>query len=164
MSGPHKNLEGKIPITLGTIPLANTQSANAPPYTDVPSQTYTDVPSQPIQDPSLAPTQPVSPASPPPTGAANGNGLPGWNMGTIYPTIRRLFFNSNIIIIEFEIIINIHSSLLIAPPSYAESEFRANIVDKNDSQHIRVAPGQNEFAPRYPTYTAAALPPLPNFK
>lgn len=86
VSGPHNNLEGKVPITLGTIPLANTQPANTAPYTDVPSQ--------PIQDPSLAPTQPVSPASPPPTGAANGNGLPGWNMGTIYPTIRMFSFHS----------------------------------------------------------------------
>lgn len=70
-------------------------------------------------------------------------------------------FNSKLLARD---VIIIQSFLSLAPPSYAESEYRANIVDKNDSQHIRVAPGQSEFAPRYPTYTATALPPLPNFK
>lgn len=49
-----------------------------------------------------------------------------------------------------------------APPTYAESEYRANIVDKNDSQHTRLVGDQNEFAPRYPVYMAQALPTLPN--
>lgn len=49
-----------------------------------------------------------------------------------------------------------------APPSYAESEYRANIVDKNDSEHTRLAGGQDQFAPRYPVYTAQTLPNLPN--
>lgn len=75
MSGAHANLEGKLPIVLGTIPLATTQAPNTAPYTE-PQQ-----PPAPIQDPSLAPTQPVSPASPP--GAANGG---GWNL---YPSIRK---------------------------------------------------------------------------
>lgn len=88
VSGPHNDLEGKIPITLGTIPLATTQPMNTAPYTDFPSQ--------PIQDPSLAPTQPVSPASPPPNGASNSSGLPGWSMGTLYPTIRKCFFSFSI--------------------------------------------------------------------
>lgn len=85
MSGPHADLEGKIPITLGTIPLANTQPPNM--------ASYSDVLPHPVQDPSLAPTQPVSPASPPPTGTSNANALPGWNMGNVYPTIRK-FGNS----------------------------------------------------------------------
>lgn len=52
--------------------------------------------------------------------------------------------------------------LSTAPPSYGESEYRANIVDKNDSQHTHFAVGQNEFAPRYPVYTAQTLPTAPN--
>lgn len=86
VSGPHRNLSGNIPITLGTIPLA---SFKAPaPYTDVPAQ----VPPQHFQqdDPSMAPTQPVSPASPP-----NGTGgALGWNVADsagaqLYPNIRK---------------------------------------------------------------------------
>lgn len=91
VSGPHNNLEGKIPVTLGTIPLASTQPTNPVPYTDVPPQ--------PIQDPSLAPTQPVSPASPPPV--PNDAGLPGWNMGNLYPTIRKI---SNHFVIQLKAI------------------------------------------------------------
>lgn len=68
MSGAHTNLDGKIPITLGTIPLANVQLfPNAPD---------TVQPSAPVMDPSSAPTQPVSPASP----------QGGWNM---YPSLRK---------------------------------------------------------------------------
>lgn len=78
MSGAHANLDGKLPIVLGTIPLATNQVPNTAPYTDsVPQQAPA-----PMQDPSLAPTQPVSPASPP--GAANGT---GWNL---YPSMRKL--------------------------------------------------------------------------
>lgn len=84
VSGLHKDLEGKIPIILGTIPLANLQAPN--------TTLYTDVPPQPTQDPSLAPTQPVSPASPieidSVPAAANGGGA-GWNLGTLYPSIRK---------------------------------------------------------------------------
>ncbi|XP_055375137.1 arrestin domain-containing protein 17 [Condylostylus longicornis] len=73
VSGPHTNLTGHIPITLGTIPLVSFQPPA--PMTDVP-----------IQDPSMAPTQPVSPASPP-----NGSGgALGWNMGDsgqLYPNM-----------------------------------------------------------------------------
>ncbi|KAH8369090.1 hypothetical protein KR009_000593 [Drosophila setifemur] len=71
VSGPHRNLTGKVPITLGTIPLAGVQS----------------------EDPSLAPTQPVSPASPP-AGDGMGGAL-GWNVadstgggGSLYPDIQ----------------------------------------------------------------------------
>lgn len=86
VAGVHRNLEGKIPIVLGTIPLASIQQPA--PYTDVP-----------IQDPSLAPTQPVSPASPP-----NGSGgAVGWNMAdsasnALYPNIRKFlsFYKPNI--------------------------------------------------------------------
>ncbi|EDV91347.1 arrestin domain-containing protein 17 [Drosophila grimshawi] len=67
VSGPHSNLTGKVPITLGTIPLASVQ-----PLSD---------------DPSLAPTQPVSPVSP-----RGGGGALGWNVadsagGALYPNI-----------------------------------------------------------------------------
>ena len=81
VSGAHRDLEGKLPITLGTVPLATTQPLpNTAPYTDVVQQQ----PPQP--DPSLAPTQPVSPASPP----GDSNTL-GWNL---YPSIRKCHSNS----------------------------------------------------------------------
>lgn len=57
---------------------------------------------------------------------------------------------------------NIFFRLQIAPPTYGESEYRANIVDKNDSQHTRLAGGQDQFAPRYPVYTGQSLPTLPD--
>lgn len=81
VSGVHKNLDGKIPIILGTIPLANFQPPV--PYSDVP----------PITDPSMLPTQPVSPASP-----QNGaGGAMGWSVAdgggnnSLYPNIRKYF-------------------------------------------------------------------------
>lgn len=52
-------------------------------------------------------------------------------------------------------------SCYTAPPTYAESQYRANIVDKNDTQHTVFASGQTEFAPRYPTYAGTMLPALP---
>lgn len=72
VAGPHRNLEGKIPIVLGTIPLADYQS-------------------QP--DPSMAPTKPVTPVSPP----SGAGGALGWNMsdstGTaLYPNIRKYIY------------------------------------------------------------------------
>lgn len=79
VSGPHRNLDGSIPIVLGTIPLSNFQ----PPAPAAAQQTDISA-----QDPSLAPTQPVSPASPP-----NGTGgAVGWSMadsmgGQLYPNI-----------------------------------------------------------------------------
>lgn len=75
----HNDLEGRIPITLGTIPLTSFQSPNATPYSDVPKPT----------DISNVPTQPVSPASPPANGA---QGLPGWN-SALYPSIREYYKN-----------------------------------------------------------------------
>lgn len=75
VSGAHADLGGKIPLVLGTVPLASSQLPNTAPYTDVPQQ----VPPT-IQDPSQAPTQPVSPASPP----GDSNAV-GWNL---YPSIR----------------------------------------------------------------------------
>lgn len=77
VSGAHRNLDGKIPITLGTVPLANVQLPNTAPYTDVPTQ------APPSLDPSQAPTQPVSPAS----DEANGGNSLGWNL---YPSLRKL--------------------------------------------------------------------------
>lgn len=74
VSGAHKNLEGSIPITLGTIPLVQ------------PNQQY----NAPITDPSMLPTQPVSPASP-----QNGTGgAMGWSVSdsaanNLYPNIRK---------------------------------------------------------------------------
>lgn len=85
----HKDLEGRIPIVLGTIPLTSLQVPNTAPYTDVP-QTKPNG-----QDPSNWPTQPVTPATPesPPAAssgpAANGqSNLPGWN-SALYPNIRK---------------------------------------------------------------------------
>lgn len=72
-------MEGKIPITLGTIPIASSVTPTAPAAITTPTQ-------PPLQDPSQAPTQPVSPASPNINGSA---GLPGWNMGNLYPSIRK---------------------------------------------------------------------------
>lgn len=78
MRGAHRNLEGKLPITLGTIPLTSSTLPNTAPYSDVPPQQPT-----PIQESSsLAPTQPVSPASPDNNTASAG----GWN---VYPTLRK---------------------------------------------------------------------------
>lgn len=79
VSGPHRNLSGNIPITLGTIPLASFKSPA--PYTDVPATNMQE-------DPSTAPTQPVSPVSPP----NGGGGAMGWNVadsagGQLYPNI-----------------------------------------------------------------------------
>lgn len=73
----HNNLEGIIPIVLGTIPLTSFQVPNQAPYSDVPATKPHDI--------SNIPTQPVSPASPP----ANGtHGMPGWN-ASLYPSIRK---------------------------------------------------------------------------
>lgn len=130
VSGPHRNLSGNIPITLGTIPLA---SFKAPaPYTDVPAQ----VPPQQLQpdDPSLAPTQPVSPVSPP-----NGaGGALGWNVadsagGQLYPNIP--------------------------PPQFVETRFKApRITGSEDSEYTTVIGGDN-FAPRYPTFQFSPTAP-----
>lgn len=105
VSGPHRNLSGNIPITLGTIPLASFQPPGA--QTDVPAQISSPT------DPSMAPTQPVSPASPP-----NGTGgALGWNVADsagaqLYPNIRKLicftivtlfnYFANNINLYNFE--------------------------------------------------------------
>lgn len=150
MSGAHADLDGTLPIVLGTIPLATNQVPNTAPYIDnVPQQTPVA-----IQDPSLAPTQPVSPVSPP--GGSNGA---GWNL---YPSIRELnlFLKLNFQSKMFKF----HSFcfVLVAAPTYPESAYRANIVDKNESQYMRTAGDQNGFAPRYPVYSAQALPLLPN--
>lgn len=76
VSGMHKDLEGHIPIVLGTIPLQSLQSPT--PFTDVlPAKSNG-------QDISNIPTQPASPASPPENGAQN---VPGWN-ASLYPDIR----------------------------------------------------------------------------
>lgn len=75
----HRNLEGIIPITLGTVPLVDFK----PPVSDS-DKTDTFV------DPSMLPTQPVSPASP-----QNGTGgAIGWGIGdetNLYPNIRKFF-------------------------------------------------------------------------
>lgn len=78
VSGLHSNMTGIIPLTIGTVPLADWKSPM--PYTDKPQL-------QPEPDPSMLPTQPVSPASPPPQG-----GAVGWNMNdakALYPNIRK---------------------------------------------------------------------------
>lgn len=88
VSGPHRNLSGNIPITLGTIPLASFQPPSA--SAQIPSPTTATTTTINTEDPSMAPTQPVSPASPP-----NGvGGALGWNVadsagGQLYPNIRK---------------------------------------------------------------------------
>lgn len=82
VGGIHKNLDGVIPLTLGTVPLADWTSPM--PYSDNPTK------SESITDPSMLPTQPVSPASPVPQG-----GAVGWGVGDengLYPNIREFNF------------------------------------------------------------------------
>uniref|UniRef100_A0A1B0GIA7 Putative signal transduction n=1 Tax=Lutzomyia longipalpis TaxID=7200 RepID=A0A1B0GIA7_LUTLO len=74
VAGAHRNLEGKIPITLGTVPLADFKPPA--PYSD-----------EPPQDPSMLPTQPVSPASPPETGGALGWSITDSGGHQLYPNI-----------------------------------------------------------------------------
>lgn len=81
VAGAHRNLEGKIPITLGTVPLAEFKSPT--PYKD-----------EPPQDPSMLPTQPVSPASPPETGGALGWSITDSGGHQLYPNIRKFLFNN----------------------------------------------------------------------
>lgn len=65
VSGPHRNLEGKIPIVLGTIPLVGVQ-LSAAQFTDTPQG--------------------------PPAGPNGGAGAMGWNVdgAGLYPNIREL--------------------------------------------------------------------------
>lgn len=79
VSGPHQNLSGYIPITLGTIPLTSFK----------PPVPYTDVPVKPQEDPSMLPTQPVSPANG--TGGAMGWNIADSNGAGLYPNIRKSF-------------------------------------------------------------------------
>lgn len=51
----------------------------------------------------------------------------------------------------------------IAPPTYAESQYRANIFDKSDPENIQSVNGQNDFAPRYPVYSNEILSTLPKY-
>lgn len=73
VAGLHTNLDGVIPITIGTIPLRD--------YTPQP------LPSQQSIDISMIPTQPVSPET--------SGGAVGWNMGnnSLYPNIPPPTFN-----------------------------------------------------------------------
>jgi len=113
VSGIHSNLDGVIPITIGTIPLLDFKS---PMPDEIPK-------SDSMVDPSMLPTQPVSPASPPPQG-----GAVGWGVGdnVLYPNIP--------------------------PPTFAESQYRAKILSRADSEHTRTI-GDSQFAPRYPTFS-----------
>lgn len=155
VSGAHADLDGKIPLVLGTVPLAATtgQLPNTAPYTDAPTPHAPPA----IQDPSQAPTQPVSPASPGDTNAV------GWNL---YPTIRKFIFIFSSILFTIIKFNDFFPSIFSfsAAPTYAESDYRANIVDKNESQHMRTAGGQSDFAPRYPVFSGQALPVLPNMQ
>ncbi|KFB40717.1 AGAP001894-PA-like protein [Anopheles sinensis] len=136
VSGMHANLDGNIPIVLGTVPLESFQPP--PPYTDNPPVVQSVITAA-ETDPSMLPTQPVSPASPPYRGAGAGGAL-GWNIGdgVAYPNIP--------------------------PPTFAETAYRApTISGKNDSEHTRLVGGA-EYAPRYPTYAFnPTAPPLPNY-
>lgn len=136
VSGLHKNLDGVIPITLGTVPLTDWKPPV--PYTDKPQN-------MPETDPSMLPTQPVSPASPPAQGGAIGWGISDEN--NLYPTIRKFFhaFNTKKPSKKLQ-------NSIAAPPTFSESQFKAKILGKNDSEHTRTV-GSQEYAPRYPTYS-----------
>lgn len=71
-----------------------------------------------------------------------------------YPTVLKFILSSNSYIVI--------CVWFAAAPTFTESDYRANIANKNDSQYMRTAGGQSDFAPRYPVYTAQTLPPLPN--
>ncbi|XP_053657586.1 arrestin domain-containing protein 3-like [Anopheles marshallii] len=133
-SGMHADLDGNIPIVLGTVPLESFQPP--PPYTDNPQMQAVDIIAT-ETDPSMLPTQPVSPASPPSNGAG---GALGWNIGNnkAYPNIP--------------------------PPTFAETSYKApTISGKNDSEFTRIVGGA-EYAPRYPTYAfTPTAPPPPNY-
>lgn len=51
--------------------------------------------------------------------------------------------------------------LFLAPPSFAESQYKATITDKHDSEHTKIV-GANEFAPRYPVYAFTPSAPPAN--
>lgn len=148
VSGPHRNLSGNIPITLGTIPLASFQPPA--PYTDVPTQLPLTAGNG--DDPSMAPTQPVSPASPP-----NGTGgALGWNVADsagaqLYPNIRKRTL-SVIHSKQYFNCILLFSLLPVAPPQFVATQFKApKITGDDDSVHTKVV-GEVNFAPRYPTF------------
>lgn len=135
VAGPHRNLTGKIPVVLGTIPLATFQPPA--PFTDLPTN----------QDPSMLPTQPVSPASPP-----NGTGgALGWNMAdssanNLYPNIRKFLFKE-----KKKLCVELFNCFnFLAPPTFAESQYKAPVQDKGDD-HTRIS-GNVNYSPRYPTY------------
>lgn len=110
VSGFHRNIDGMIPITIGTVPLKDYQP-------QVPTN-------QMVDDISTMPTQPVSPE--------NGvGGAVGWSVGNtneLYPNIP--------------------------PPSFKEADYLAKTIkDKEDNEFTRLMGNQEQFAPRYPTYT-----------
>lgn len=134
VSGAHRNLEGKIPIVLGTIPLVGVPMAATPPYTDVP------------------------PAATETTPAANGGdgaagGAMGWNIdgAGLYPDIRECEFRLDELLES-----HVPRSFPTARPTFAEGEYRATINDKNDTEHTLMSGGTNTFAPRYPVFTPTA--------
>ncbi|XP_063701127.1 arrestin domain-containing protein 17 [Culicoides brevitarsis] len=97
---------------------------------------YTDKPAvidMPDQDPSMLPTLPASPLTPenPPQGGAIGWGVPEGN--SLYPQIP--------------------------PPTFAESQYKAKILGKNDSEYTRT----QDYAPRYPTYSFTPTAPPSNY-
>ncbi|XP_050089440.1 arrestin domain-containing protein 17-like [Anopheles aquasalis] len=110
-SGMHANLDGNIPIVLGTVPLESFQPP--PAYTDNPPVAVHTAGAE--TDPSMLPTQPVSPASPPNNGAG---GAIGWSVGggNMFPNIPPPTF---------------------AESAYKAS----TISDKNDSEHTRMIGG-----------------------
>lgn len=96
-----------------------------------------------------------------------------WHPHNQYRQLARLMEPDGIFIHRFVSLIYIHcyfqsisfSKLycsLAAPPIFTESGYRGNMVNKNESQYMRMADGQNDFAPRYPVYSAQNLPQLPN--
>jgi len=158
VSGPHRNLTGKVPITLGTIPLAGVRPPTQ--FTDAPSTGQSE-------DPSLAPTQPVSPASPP--GGDGVGGALGWNVadstgggGSLYPNIRE--YESMIQSMNKDCYFLKTYKILyyfLAPPQFVETQYKApTIAGRDDSEHTQIM-GDGAFAPRYPTFqfNNATAPP-----
>jgi hypothetical protein len=82
-------------------------------------------------DVSMLPTQPVSPET------DNIGGAIGWTINGVDNPLPN-----------------------IPPPTFTEADFRAPMKEKGDSEFVRFV-GNQEFAPKYPTYTAFQ-PSAPN--
>jgi len=125
VSGFHTNLEAKIPITIGTVPLAIGPVSNVPTLDNAvisinpPSDAFTNSPPPGVNvNPSLGDTQG-------PTMGWTVNNQNTSNTGT-YPAL---------------------------PPSFAASQFgTSSIREKGDSEHIMYSNNNQQYSPMYPVY------------